>query len=259
MITEALKNPKDYALVRKCVNLDSILIKAMNAVSSKPYYCADCNCKMHKSTSKNGVDYFARYPGEQHTSYTCRQLEKNKKNIYTTEDPNFTADNMWDHIFIEPSDGSITTRDPGSEDPDEAPDDPFSPSKNNDPSTEEDDFDDDFDDDTDSKETSDLSEIIVKRHPVTSIAPLIDQRLDRLNPNYVINRNRNIMISDVLLAAPSFSAVFDDPMFLDCTRKILEMQPDYTCSGNNILCHIFNSNGEKIYFLNCNFKLNTCS
>lgn len=246
MLTIAFKNPNDYKFVTKGVNLENKMIKAASAVTGTTYYCPYCGCRIHKKTSSNAIDFFARYSGEIHANEECQQIEKNKKKLFVTDIPEFSVEDFFAHIFIEPKNASIIPKHPGWE-PSENPPDLF---PEVDPTTEEDNLEEDEDifNQNEDEDVSSDDNIIIKKSPVTEISPLIDDLLDRRGPNYIINKSKGIKISDILLATPSFDGIFDTPNILDYNRKILEVQPDYTLSGKRILCHIFNSNREKIYF-----------
>ena len=50
-------------------------ILAEDAVSGEKYFCPDCGCKMHVTTSKLGKRYFARNSGEEHKKDKCAKYE----------------------------------------------------------------------------------------------------------------------------------------------------------------------------------------
>ena len=253
MITVATKLPNDYKLMLKGIDLTAKLIPASNATKGNTYYCPFCGAKIHKKTSQNGVDFFARNNGEIHTNEVCKQIDKNKKDLYTTYVPDFTEDNLWNHIFIEPKEDSSNHKPTGTDGPDNPSGDLFPTSGDDsiDSSDDEDESEDEPDPEEDKDDYSLGNETIIKQHPVVSISPLIEQLFDRRGPNYVINTGKNIRISDVLLAAPSFGKVFENPDIINNCRKIIELQPDYSVGGDKILCHIFDKEGNKIYFVLC--------
>lgn len=250
MLTVAFKNPNDYKLVTKGVNLENKRIKAVSAVTRTTYYCPYCGCRIYKKTSSNAIDFFARYRKEIHTNEVCKQIEKNNKKLYATDIPEFSVEDLFAHIFVEPKITSTAPKHPGWGTPDDPPDD-FGVGSEDDSSNDEIDPEEEesfIEEDEDNEVLSD-EPLIIRKSPVTDISHLIDDLLyDRCGPNHLINNSKCIKLSDILLATPSFDCVFETPDILNGCRKILELQPDYSFSGNKILCHIFNYKREKIYF-----------
>ncbi len=60
----AVKNPES----KDCVF-------AENAIVGEQYYCPGCGCRMHVTTSRCGLRYFARNSGEHHTKEVCKRFE----------------------------------------------------------------------------------------------------------------------------------------------------------------------------------------
>ncbi len=246
MIIYAVKTYEDYLRYRNGDETVQV-IKAQDAIAGVTYYCLHCGCELFKKESINGVAFFSCYSGrDHHSNDVCRNLEKGKNKIETTDIPDFDLDFFWAGVTCPPSEKqddkkSCLQNDCQSDEAIEGD------SMESIWESESEGFEqlDGFDGVSDNEETTVET---IKVVPIRDIKPLIDRELEKHSPNAFLNKSKNIRVKDILFACPFFDELFANPNLLNHQRRYVQMKPSFLTNDGKICCQAFNRTGQRIYF-----------